>query len=57
MLMSDFDGDVFDRGTLPFLRGGYFAARGFGFQPIASFGAVPRFDRPAPTALRCPSPS
>jgi gluconate 2-dehydrogenase alpha chain len=41
-LVSDFDGDVFDRGTLPFLRGGYFAARAYGFQPIASFGVLPR---------------
>jgi gluconate 2-dehydrogenase alpha chain len=41
ILMSDFDGDVFDRGKLPFLRGGTFAARGYGFQPIASFGVVP----------------
>jgi gluconate 2-dehydrogenase alpha chain len=41
-LMSDFDGDVFDRGSLPFLRGGFFSARAYGFQPIASFGALPR---------------
>jgi len=41
-LVSDFDGDVFDRGALPFLRGGYFAARAYGFQPIASFGVLPR---------------
>src|SRR5580704_4687786 len=41
-LVSDFDGDVFDRGALPFLRGGYFAARAYGFQPIASFGVIPR---------------
>lgn len=41
-LASDFDGDVFDRGALPFLRGGYFAARAYGFQPIASFGVLPR---------------
>jgi gluconate 2-dehydrogenase alpha chain len=41
-LMSDFDGDVFDRGSLPFLRGGFFAARAYGFQPIGSFGALPR---------------
>jgi gluconate 2-dehydrogenase alpha chain len=40
-LISDFDGDVFDRGALPFLRGGYFAARAYGFQPIASFGLLP----------------
>jgi gluconate 2-dehydrogenase alpha chain len=42
MLMSDFDGDVFDRGSLPFLRGGFFAARAYGFQPIGSFGVLPR---------------
>jgi gluconate 2-dehydrogenase alpha chain len=41
-LMSDFDGDVFDRGTLSFLRGGFFSARAYGFQPIASFGVLPR---------------
>jgi gluconate 2-dehydrogenase alpha chain len=41
-LMSDFDGDVFDRGSLSFLRGGFFSARAYGFQPIASFGALPR---------------
>lgn len=42
VLVNDFDGDVFDHRALPFLRGGYFAARGYGFQPIASFGVVPR---------------
>jgi gluconate 2-dehydrogenase alpha chain len=41
ILMSDFDGDDFDHTKLGFLRGGYFAARGYGFQPIASFGVVP----------------
>jgi len=41
-LMSDFDGDVFDRGSLPFLRGGFFSARAYGFQPIGSFGVLPR---------------
>jgi len=41
-LMSDFDGDVFDHSSLPFLRGGTFSARGYGFQPIASFGVLPR---------------
>jgi gluconate 2-dehydrogenase alpha chain len=40
--MSDFDGDAFDHRTLPFLRGGHFAARGYGFQPIGSFGVLPR---------------
>jgi gluconate 2-dehydrogenase alpha chain len=46
MFISDFDGDVFDRGTLPFLRGGTFGARGYGFQPIANFGVVPRSVKP-----------
>jgi len=41
ILMSDFDGDAFDHSKLGFLRGGYLAARGYGFQPIASFGVVP----------------
>ena len=41
VLLSDFDGDVFDHTSLPFLRGGYFAARAYGFQPIASFGVLP----------------
>src|SRR6267143_4711253 len=46
MFISDFDGDVFDRGTLPFLRGGTLGARGYGFQPIANFGVVPRSVKP-----------
>jgi gluconate 2-dehydrogenase alpha chain len=41
MFIGDFDGDVFDRGSLPFLRGGTLGARGYGFQPIANFGVVP----------------
>ncbi len=41
MFIGDYDGDVFDRGTLPFLRGGTLGARGYGFQPIANFGVVP----------------
>ncbi len=41
ILMSDFDGDVFDHDKLGFVRGGFLAARGYGFQPIASFGVVP----------------
>ena len=41
-MVCDFDGDVFDRGNLPFLRGGFFTARGFGFQPIGTFGVLPR---------------
>lgn len=39
---SDFDGDVFDRGSLPFLRGGCFGVRAYGYQPIGSFGVLPR---------------
>ncbi len=42
ILMSDFDGDVFDHGRLGFLRGGVLTARGYGFQPIANFGVVPQ---------------
>src|SRR5579863_582871 len=42
IMFNDFDGDVFDRGSLPFLRGGTFAARCYGYQPIGSFGVVPR---------------
>src|SRR5499427_669903 len=40
-MFSDFDRDDLDRSSLNFLRGGYIAARGFGFQPIANFGVVP----------------
>jgi len=39
--VSDFDGDAFDHGNLPFLRGGTFRVAGTGFQPIVSFGVVP----------------
>ena len=41
VLVSDFDRDDLDRFGLNFIRGGYFAARGYGFQPIASFGVLP----------------
>ena len=41
ILFSDFDRDDLDRGSLNFIRGGYFAARGYGFQPIGSFGVLP----------------
>lgn len=41
IMFNDFDGDVFDRGRLPFLRGGTFAARCYGYQPIGSFGVLP----------------
>ena len=40
--MSDFDGDVFDHSALPFLRGGCLGVRAYGYQPIGSFGVVPR---------------
>jgi gluconate 2-dehydrogenase alpha chain len=40
-LFSDYDRDDLDRSSLSFLRGGYFAARGYGFQPIAAFGVLP----------------
>lgn len=40
-LFSDFDRDDLDRSSLGFLRGGYFGARGYGFQPIAAFGVLP----------------
>jgi len=40
-MFSDFDRDDLDRSSLNFVRGGYFAARGFGFQPIANFGVLP----------------
>jgi gluconate 2-dehydrogenase alpha chain len=41
ILFSDFDRDDLDRSTLNFIRGGYFAARGYGFQPIGAFGVLP----------------
>jgi len=41
ILVSDFDRDDFDYSGLNFIRGGYFAARGYGFQPIATFGVLP----------------
>ena len=41
ILFSDFDRDDLDRSGLNFIRGGYFSARGYGFQPIASFGVLP----------------
>jgi len=40
-LFSDYDRDDLDRSSLGFLRGGYFGARGYGFQPIAAFGVLP----------------
>jgi len=41
ILFSDFDRDDLDRSGLNFIRGGYFAARCYGFQPIAAFGVLP----------------
>lgn len=41
ILFSDFDRDDLDRSSLNFIRGGYFAARGYGFQPIGAFGVLP----------------
>ncbi|HKW32578.1 MAG TPA: GMC family oxidoreductase [Candidatus Acidoferrum sp.] len=41
ILFSDFDRDDLDRGSLNFIRGGYFSARGYGFQPIGAFGVLP----------------
>ncbi len=41
MRIGDLDGDVFDHGNLPFLRGGTLAGMGSGTQPIAVFGTVP----------------
>ena len=46
MRIADFDGDVFDHGNLPFLRGGTLAAIGSGFQPVVSFGTVPPSVKP-----------
>jgi gluconate 2-dehydrogenase alpha chain len=40
-IFSDFDRDDLDRTSLPFIRGGYFSARAYGFQPIGSFGVLP----------------
>jgi gluconate 2-dehydrogenase alpha chain len=40
--ISDFDGDVFDHRDLPFLRGGCLGVRAYGYQPILSFGVLPR---------------
>jgi len=40
-MASDFDRDDLDRPSLNFIRGGFFSARGFGFQPIANFGVLP----------------
>jgi gluconate 2-dehydrogenase alpha chain len=39
--ISDLDGDLFDHGGLPFLRGGILQVLSLGFRPIANFGVVP----------------
>ena len=41
IMFSDFDRDDLDRSSLNFMRGGYFGARGYGFQPIGAFGVLP----------------
>jgi gluconate 2-dehydrogenase alpha chain len=41
LVISDFDGDVFDHTKLSFLRGGRFIASSAGVRPIAQFGEVP----------------
>jgi len=33
---------VFDHSSLPFLRGGCLGVRAYGYQPIGSFGVLPR---------------
>ena len=40
--ISDFDGDLFDHGGLPFLRGGTLQAMSMGYRPIANFGILPQ---------------
>ena len=40
--MNDLDGDLFDHGTLSFLRGGILEATVTGGRPISNFGALPR---------------
>ena len=44
--IADFDGDLFDHGGLPFLRGGILLALSLGFRPIANFGVVPQSVKP-----------
>jgi gluconate 2-dehydrogenase alpha chain len=39
--VSDFDGDIQDHSTWPFLRGGFFSAESLGSRPIGNFGIVP----------------
>ena len=40
--IADFNGDVFDHSTLPFLRGGTINATCNGFKPMTNFGVVPQ---------------
>jgi len=40
--VSDFDGDLFDHSSLPFLRGGNLLSLSTGNRPIANFGTVPK---------------
>jgi len=40
--VSDFDGDLFDHSSLPFLRGGNLLSLSVGNRPIANFGTVPK---------------
>jgi gluconate 2-dehydrogenase alpha chain len=42
MMLSDLDGDVFDHGKLPFLRGGTLGARTARSLPISDCGVVPK---------------
>lgn len=41
IVISDFDGAVFDHSQLSFLRGGTLLAMSLGYRPIANFGNVP----------------
>lgn len=40
--IGDMDGDLIDHKNLPFLRGGNFGAMSSGYQPITTFGTLPR---------------
>ncbi len=39
--VSDYDGDVFDHASLPFLGGGFLYTVCYGFRPMANFGVLP----------------
>jgi gluconate 2-dehydrogenase alpha chain len=45
-LIPDYNGDIFDHGDLPFIRGGVFQANSHGDRPIGSFGVVPGTVKP-----------